>query len=720
MMPGILLGLVWLTLLASLAADESSVPLDPDGLFDVDRIAVSRLATVREYLRVQQWKPALDLLQPLMEEHGDGLYRVTPGRWVSVRHYCHVVISQMPSEGLQVYRYQVDARARQLFEAGRAQGNDELLRQVVRDAFCSSYGDDSLLLLADRAWERGEFAVACQHWTMLLPADERTANAVLRYPDPSISEAQVRARLVLCELAQGKSEQARQRLAEFQADHADAMGQLGGRTGKLADVLQQLVSSPKDWPARRSLVPEDSFAGNRQRARIEPNSPDVGGVAWRVSFRGGPTSNLGGPLNSIERRQQQQQRAPLVFPVVSGGRLFVCDAQRILGWELRSGRPAWWPAAAPLEGTWKQKLQQATIFPATRIAEQLPPPRRPILGTARYSLTVAQDRLYARMGLPVTVRASDELQIFPSQLVCLDIKQGQGKVVWTCPADSISRQWAFEGAPVVVDSHLYVLFRKMTVESRLNVLCLDVETGRPIWNKTVCTALLPSAETNNLVSQLLLTVGGQRLFVATQLGAIAAINQFDGNVDWVVAEPRATVPQPGLESPQHAMRSPSPPCVFHGNWVLAASQQTDTIMAIDSGTGVVRWQTNVPDQIDTILGVGQGRVIVSGRSLWGLDLQSGAVVWGSANRDPEYAGWGRGLLVADAVWWPRRGAIEIRSQATGRPLRQPIMMAHRGTKSGNLLIRDGLLVVTSDDALTVFAPHPVKPLDRARLLSQSP
>ncbi|MEO1995744.1 MAG: PQQ-binding-like beta-propeller repeat protein [Planctomycetaceae bacterium] len=712
--------MIWLTPVMEICADDLPVSAGPEATFEVDRIAVNQLGTVREYLRVKQWKPAIDLLQPLMEERGDSLYRVSFGRWMNVRRYCHFVISQMPLAGLQAYRYQVDTRARQLFEAGRARANDDLLRQVVRDAFCSSYGDDSLLLLADRAWERGDFTVACENWTLLLPADERTADAVIRYPDPSIPVAQVRARLVLCQLARGNIAQARNQLAVFQTQHADAVGQLAGRSGRLTDVLQQLILASDQWPARRSLAREDSFAGNRQRDRIEPDSADVGGVRWQI-----PLHSSRGFLTEPASRDAfgawgPRGSNPLVFPVVTGGRLFVCDAQRIRGWELRSGRPAWWPTDVPLDETRDEQLQQATIFPATQIAEQLATPRRPVRGSARYSLTVVNDRLYARMGLPVTVRASDELQIFPSQLVCLDLGQGQGKVVWTCPAESVARQWTFEGAPIVVDSHLYVLLRKMTVESQLNVVCLDIGTGRPIWNQTVCTALLPSARTNNLVSQLLLTAGGNRLFVSTQLGAIAAMDRFDGVLDWVVADPRSGSVKSGSAATHRTQRPPSPPCVFHSDRVLAAAHDSGSVLAIDSGTGVVLWRTELRDQIDAILGVGQGRVIVSGRSLWGLDLQSGAVVWGAENRDPEYAGFGRGLLVADSVWWPRRRAIEIRSQATGRPLRQPINMTHRGAHSGNLLIRDGLLVVTSREHLTVFAPHPVKRRGANPLLSQRP
>lgn len=704
--------IAWLLPCMAFAADDRLALSRPAATLDVDRIAVNRIATVREYLRVQEWKPAVDLLRPLMAEHGDSLYRVSPGRWMNVRAYCHFVISRMPAAGLQAYRYQVDTRARQLFETGRLRGSDDVLRQVVRDAFCSSYGDDSLLLLADRAWERGEFTVACQNWRRLLPADDQTPQAVLRYPDPAIPAAQVRARLVLCQLALGQIDNARKQYAEFQARHPDAVGQLGGRAGKLVDALGQLLADPGHWPARRGLPVEDAFAGNRKRDRIERIPAEVGRMAWQIRLPIGAGSSGTHALKFPNRNGDVRGGHPVIFPVVAGGRLFACDAQRILGWDLRTGRPAWWPADLPLEDNLDQRLRQATIFPSADIAEKLPLPRRPVLGTPRYSLTVVHDRLFARMGLPVTVRATDELQVFPSQLVCLDLGQGQGKVLWTCSADSVERQWAFEGAPVVVGSHLYVLFRKMQVESQLNVVCLDAETGRPIWNQPVCAALLPEAENRNLISQLLLTVGGDRLFVSTQLGAIVALNRYDGVPEWVVSYARTDLARQRLVA-----RPPSPPCVFHADLVLVAPRDTRKVMAIHSGTGIVRWQTEVPDRIDVVLGVGQGRVIVSGQSLWGLDLSTGAMIWGSPHHDPEYDGFGRGLLVADTVWWPRRHVIEIRSQVTGRPLRQPINLTHRGACSGNLLMRNGVLVITSRDHVTVFAPHPVQRRKKRHLLS---
>ena len=69
--------------------------------------------------------------------------------------------------------------------------------------------------------------------------------------------------------------------------------------------------------------------------------------------------------------------------------------------------------------------------------------------------------------------------------------------------------------------------------------------------------------------------------------------------------------------------------------------------------------------------------------------------------DPDADGYGRGLLVEDKVYWPKRGSIEVRDQRTGR-LVDLIDLSTRGSTGGNLLIAGDRLVIAEPDRLIVF------------------
>ena len=68
------------------------------------------------------------------------------------------------------------------------------------------------------------------------------------------------------------------------------------------------------------------------------------------------------------------------------------------------------------------------------------------LGTPRYTLTIADGRLYARMGSPITNPPQQPgVTVAAGSIVCLDLR-AEGKLLWRVAAEE---GWAFDGAPVV-------------------------------------------------------------------------------------------------------------------------------------------------------------------------------------------------------------------------------------------------------------------------------
>src|SRR5262249_14423949 len=153
-------------------------------------------------------------------------------------NYCHLQIARLPKEGLTAYRRLVDASAEQAYREGLANRDEQQLRRVVEDWFCSSWGDDALLALGDLALEQGNYADARHAWEQISPmlcapdgspmwlalrdidlrtkwteverrwqAREKSADW-LAYPDTQLDLAEIRARLVLASIRAGELDRA--------------------------------------------------------------------------------------------------------------------------------------------------------------------------------------------------------------------------------------------------------------------------------------------------------------------------------------------------------------------------------------------------------------------------------------------------------------------------------------------------------------------------------
>ncbi|MBT4865934.1 MAG: PQQ-binding-like beta-propeller repeat protein [Planctomycetaceae bacterium] len=677
---------------------------------DTDIAVTKKLKTAEDYLAAQQWEAAIEVLGGIIDGQSDTLVAASTGRYVSAGAYSHLLLSRLPADALALYRRKTDPQARQWFENGRQTRDASLLRRVLKFAYVGSYGDDALSLLGEWAWERGEIDTARRYWKQLSPADEQSP-ASLRFPDPQLGRADVLARLMLCNLAEGNFGRAERQRARIHRQFPDATGTLAGRTGRLADIAGALLGEAKGWTLPAPDTTAQTFAGTMSRQQILPLAVDIAAEQWSVQFSAREQRRFKFPSR---QPAYPMQPAHSVHPLVHEGIVYFSDADRIYAYNLRTGKPAW-PGPEGEEDNAVIYQLHDNLFPIDTHAA---------VGVPRFSMTIHDGRLYARMGTPMTSRSERELIAdIRTDLVVLDLdpKRGQGKLLTKVSADSFGRggaPWSFEGSPVVGGNRVYIALRRSQPQMQINVACFDSSSGRLIWNRRVCAAVSNIGRNNNLITHQLLTLAENKLFISTDLGAVAALDARDGAPLWVLTYESSPAKSPAVFS-DHTEQGLLP-CLFHQGTVYAAPNDSDHIFAIDAQSGVVKWQRRLGDRIRHLLGVGQGNLIVSGNSLWGLNAENGEVVWGRAITDPEFYGYGRGLLVDDAIWWPTRETIEIRSQRTGHRIRrQPIPLEAHGTTrarntGGNLQITNGYLLVAQADRLVVYgeSPLPVRPTRR--------
>jgi outer membrane protein assembly factor BamB len=678
----------------SAGAFELSDAVQLDELASAGKSHLERMQAARAAGR---WSEVLDILRLVQEQYGEQIMLVGPWRGVSVRDYCHQQIAALPEEARKLYREQVDAQAEAWYAEASAAADERQLARLVRESFCSSPGDDAINLLAEIALERGDTAEARRRWEQLVPqpAEPDGLPRQLAYPDTNIDLAGIRARLTLVSILDGDLERAAGELARLKELHPGARGRFGGRETVYAEHLERLLTDAKAWPNAAAQSDDwPTFAGNSARNRVLPEAIDVGAPLWEPITIGAPSANQGIATGLAQSRRVGEERGALLsyHPLIVGELLLVSNEDRVLAYNLRTGKPAWG--------------ESAVIYPGEDAAPAAPANRgffaRGSLGVPRHTLTAHGNKLFARMGSQVTSTIQGAPAVpTTGQIVCLDL-QAEGRLLWSIAPPE--EAWAFEGTPLCDGTYIYVALRRSEVNPQAYVACYDAETGQPVWRRFVCAAQDPARGMVEQYTHQLLTLAQGTLYFNTNLGCVAAIDARDGQVAWIAKYPRAK--SGDLARPAAHFYRDLTPCVYDRGRVFVAPADADRIFALDAGSGRALWEAPHADDVVQLLGVGAGRLLASGDRLWWIDAENGKVVhvW------PEQGsprGFGRGLLAGKNVYWPTRSAINVFDQRTGAAV--DLMELRRrlpegqDASGGNLVAGAGVLVIATPTRLQAFS-----------------
>jgi outer membrane protein assembly factor BamB len=509
------------------------------------------------------------------------------------------------------------------------------------------------------------------------------------YPDTHLDPAAIRARLVLVSILEGSTARAGEELTQMTALHADARGWLGGREVGYVAALSELLGQSRLWPEPQPDQDWPLLAGSPERNKIAPEPIDVAGVAWRV-----PLPRLAEPAGSeIRPATPAADAAPLGYhPVVVGDRVFVCDQREIRALRLATGKAVFGDGGAAI-------YREAWEGPAAALANPAD-----TLGTARFTMTIADGRLYARMGSAVTSQPQRQPAgpTVPGSLVALDL-QAEGKLLWKVTPEE---GWALEGAPVVQGPCVWAAMRRSDLRPQAHVACFDAATGRLRWRRFICGAETPARGVFPQSTSTLLTLAEGTLYCNTNLGAVAALSAADGRLLWVSLYPRQRRGSL-LRLAPHWQRDLNP-CLFFRGTLLAAPADSPRLFALDAATGQILWQTGTEcEDIVDLLGVAGEQLIAGGQRLYWIGLAGpgrGSIrhVWPDG---PDRPGYGRGVLAGRDVLWPARQKIYVFDQLTAQP-RRVIELAPLGVGGGNLLAIGRRLLVATGTELIALARSP--------------
>jgi cellulose synthase operon protein C len=680
-----------------------------------------------------QWSEALNLYQRVINQYGDTVAEappedgpLAPGAdrtrtdsrlYVDAREYCQRRIAALPAEARALYRNRVDPQAERWFQDGSKTRDRDLLRKVVDQAFCSSWGDDALELMGDLAFQDGQIAEALLCYRRLVPDFAGEAPGLM-HPDPSIDLARVAAKILLCRAALGETPPSPDDLKTFRARYPKAEGVFAGRDGLLADSLsaaleQDRLAAPTPFDSRWPTL-----GGGPTRTRIAPKAFLVGSFMWKVQLKEvrinqtqADQFGMGGGRRMPYAPQNVGADRQLAYhPIVLGDQALVCDQSQVFSIPLNihekgeSGGPSDLRSIKLWE-TVKSDMQDA----------------RSSAGMPRFTLTAAGDRVFARLG-PPGGRGSNPIS--SSSLIAVR-KSTEGKLLWRkTPMEILSSSQragqatflpAFEGTPVADLRAVYVAMTLAGPMTATYVVCLDAETGVVRWMKKVGEAAIPAD--NALggafgaveIGHRLLTLDGPTVYYQTNLGAVVALEAATGSVRWIATYPSQdfNVERPA-GSPRPTRRDLNP-AVVHEGLVIVAPDDAAALFAFHAASGRLAWKCADPkvSAIVHVLGVAKGRLIATGDQVFSINVKTGKVESYWPDGSGAMSGFGRGLMAGNYIYWPTKDYIHILDQNTGARAadQESIKLSTYGLVGGNLAMGEGYLVIAGLD-LNTIGNHP--------------
>ena len=613
----------------------------------------------------QKWEEAFTEFLQVIDESGDDLVPLVAGSEevivsTQVRRLCETRMVFAPLQMLQRHRERIDRSAKKWLDEGLQNRDPAPLRRLVVEFFLSSHTARALDILGDLAFEKGDFAEALQYWQTI----EKLG------PHSGADLPRVHAKQVLAHIFSGDAARARRELDLFEKQFASQIGQLGGQKGSYVNLLQSWLRKLEagampldepDWP---------TFAGSAARNRVlhDPLNPRLwaDGPAWMVNLQSGESHLFQGvPVANSHRAKRLAYH-----PIIVGQRAIVADHDSISAFNLTNGKREF-------------RYEKKDARPASEP------------DVARYTLSAANDKVYARLGASVPEKKGAA----KSYLVCLELGGAQATERWVAQARGPDGEPAvFQGAPLLFEGRAYIaMLRHAGGRYISSIACYEGGSGAVVWVNDVCD--IPLGD-DPQASASLLTLAGSTLVYCSDSGAIVSLDPWTGRRLWAVRYPPRP---PAMEEQQAPLRDLSPP-VFAGGKLFLAPTDTDRLLCLDAVTGKLLWQRERTEVVH-LLGASNGLLFFTTRgTLQAIDADTGLHSRGwvrpMINEEPSF---GRGLLMGGMVIWPtQRGLVYLLAQDDGRVMTD-VTQQHR-LWPGNMAYANGCLVVADTHILVGYLP----------------
>lgn len=190
---------------------------------------------------------------------------------------------------------------------------------------------------------------------------------------------------------------------------------------------------------------------------------------------------------------------------------------------------------------------------------------------------------------------------------------------WDGETGSFTDRMSVAGPPIVSGSRLLVPMYRLQGRVEYHVACFDLFDGSLSWS----TNLISGQRELNMFGRHMkefcappLALAGERVIALTQLGTLAGLDLFTGDLLWESLYPQEPLPgQAHWQARERDRFWENAPPVVLGDTALATPLDSRELVAVDVATGLVRWTRPHND-----IGLRRGEVTVllgcDERSIW--------------------------------------------------------------------------------------------------------
>ncbi len=619
------------------------------------------------------WSEASRNLLRTLDRHADRVSRVKPGLYVSISERINQIVTRWPAEGSAAYRRMVEPQARRALDAALDTRNIESLKRVADLYYCTSFGAKAVETIAQLAIEEGDFSLADDAYLRLLE----------RYPKKGARHSAIMASRAVAHALWGKAEQAYQ-IAEQAGE--GSMTQWMGRPEPLSHLVATLLENISPSKPDAEEFGWNTVGGNYRRNRVTDLSIDRLAMLWRLDGVGESTLVSLEDRSSNFNRAQSQGRFLSMNPVAAGGVLFLHDGGRVIALRRDTGKVLWRFSGLkePASGTFSSDAEVSRWFGAT----------------------VAEGRLYACLGSNFVPYYGYEAPENTSALICLDAETGR-QIWWTdrVKLGVTGDELSFEATPIAANGRVYAVVRRKRAFGFEDcfLYCFDSQNGQ-----TLFSTHLSSASTGGFgyrrPTLSIPSLMGDTVYVATNLGSVAAIDRHTGTVRWLRLYERISEAAWRREGRGHS-RDLNPwqynPLICANGRVHALPTDSNNLFIFDARTGKIEQEVPIDElsNLQSLLGVEGTRIYGVGDEVIVYDLADHSDVW--RNNLPEGDElFGRATLTETQVLIPTAAALCAYDRLDGRVSFQPWEAPGQG---GNLLAMPGQLLVAGNESITAYA-----------------
>lgn len=587
--------------------------------------AADAIARAQTLVDRGRWAEAAQLLQRAADLDADKVIAVGHGQYVSLRRFVADVISKWPVHGIEAYREVAERIAE---ERAKALADTFSLGELISlfdRYFCTAIAPALADRIGQLAIEEGQLATAERVYRRVVDDHPDRAKYTDRYRT-MIHLIEAMRRDTLPAAGSNLPDTSTIRLMGYDVTPSEA----AARLHEMYRFLREPKSS-QEWAIH---------GGDERRNRRGSAAVDDAGLLWRYDGLAPDSRRTVRDASEADGAAADPRVGlpkSLMTPVVAVDLIFVQNFREIAALRASSGVVVWRYLAD------SDTPSQSDYFPDRPLSWE--------------SVTFADGRLFAALPTDADPYYGTENTLRTSAFVALDARSG--RLLWRIDsrdAPTGATDLVFDSSPLVDRDRVYVVGRRKRAFGFEDcyVYCLSAVDGRVLFQTH-----LGSASTGTFGARhptlSIPALDGDTIFVATNLGSVAAVDALTGSVRWLRLYPREK--PPGAETTDWSRDEWEPwelnPVIFADGRVIALPTDSSHLLVVNAADGQLIRSIPV-DQIGgvrTLYGIEREVACGVGRTVACYDLKAGELVWTAAWDEGERVV-GRGVWADDQLLVP--------------------------------------------------------------------